>query len=246
MIKYHGTPIGGSNRDAMLFLQGRHALVSFEAPGHLPEVMSCCESFCLDNGAFSVWRRGEGKVNEKEYLRWIQSIRDHPAFDFFIIPDVIDGTENENDEAIKRWKKIKGGVPVYHLGESVARFNRLASEFPLVCLGSTSKWPSVGSDAWWPYIADLMDTICKNGVPPCKLHGLRMLNPNVFTRLPLHSADSCNAAVNNHICLKKGVYPNLERWQGSERIARRIEAYQSAAVWSRTNLEKENADIFCT
>jgi hypothetical protein len=140
-------------------------------------------------------------------------------------------------------EKIKGGVPVFHLSEPVDRFNWLASEFPLVCLGSTSNWPSVGSKSWWPYMCGFMDSICKQGKPPCKLHGLRMLNPNVFTKLPLHSADSCNAAVNNGVCLKKGVYPNLERWQGSERIARRIEAYQSAALWSSDNLEKNHADV---
>ena len=243
MIKYHGTPIGGSKRDALLFLQGRHALVSFACQLHLPEVISCCESFCLDNGAFSIWKKGEGRVNESKYLEWVTSLRDHPAFDFFIIPDIIDGSVAANDYAVKKWKRIKGGVPVFHCSEPVERLIWLSEQFETVCLGSTSKWPSVGSKKWWPYMADLMDKFCINGKPRCKLHGLRMLNPNVFTKLPLHSADSCNAAVNNGVCLKKGVYPNLERWQGSERIARRIEAYQSPAIWNRSNLENKHADI---
>jgi hypothetical protein len=105
MIKYHGTPIGGSKKDALLFLSGRHALISFAARLHTAEVLNCCESFCLDNGAFSIWKKGQGKVDEKNYLNWVKSLRDHPAFDFFIIPDIIDGSVQENDAAVRRWKK---------------------------------------------------------------------------------------------------------------------------------------------
>jgi hypothetical protein len=36
--------------------------------------------------------------------------------------------------------------------------------------------------------------------------------------------------------MKKGIYPCVERWQGSERIAARVEAFQAAAVWDRQAL----------
>jgi len=227
----------------MLFLQGRHALVSYAAPLHLPEVINCCESFCLDNGAFSVWKAGEGTVDEWGYYNWVSNLVDHPSFDFFIIPDVIDGTEQQNNDAVFRWKNIRGGVPVFHLSEDPSRLLWLAGMFPKVCLGSTSKWPRVGSADWWPLMADFMDTICRGGSPPCKLHGLRMLNPAVFTKLPLHSADSCNAAINGGLCLSGGIHPSLERWQGSERIARRIETHQSAPFWDRRNVDLEVTDL---
>lgn len=247
MIKYHGTPVGGSKRDALLFLTGRHALISFANQQHAPEVINCCDSFCLDNGAFSIWKKGKGQIDEGEYKYWVDSLKQHPAFDFYIIPDVIDGTVRDNDDALKRWKGVTGGIPVYHMGEPIPRFRMLSRNYPYVCLGSTSKWPSVGSNKWWPYMADFMDAVCDGeGRPPCKLHGLRMLNPKVFTRLPLHSADSCNAAVNSGVCMKKGVYPNLERWQGSERIARRFEMFQSAPVWHRDNINKQNTDLIFT
>lgn len=166
VIKYHGTPIGGTKRDALLFLQGRHALVSYATPQHLSEVVNCCESFCLDNGAFTVWKSGKGTVNEQGYLNWVSKLRDHPAFDFFIIPDIIDGTEKENNEAVSRWKNERGGLPVFHLSESPSRLRWLAGKFPKVCLGSTSRWPAVGSKDWWPHMGRFMDTICKAGVPP--------------------------------------------------------------------------------
>lgn len=244
MIKYHGTPIGGSKRDALLFLSGRNGLVSYAYQHHLPEVLNVCASFCLDNGAFSIWKSGKGTIDEAGYQRWIESLRDHPGFDFFIIPDVIDGKERDNNLLYRKWSRIKGGVPVYHLGESVQRFRYLAERNWKVCLGSTSKWPTIGTERWWDLFANMMDKICVNGYPPCKLHGLRMLNPKVFTKIPLHSGDSSNAAVNNGICLKKGIHPSLERWQGSERIARRIEAYQSAPIWDRNNILLDTADHF--
>ena len=45
-------------------------------------------------------------------------------------------------------------------------------------------------------MAETMNAICTDGLPACKLHGLRMLDPEVFTRLPLASADSTNIARN--------------------------------------------------
>lgn len=237
MIKYHGTPVGGTKKDALMFLHGRNALISFATRGHVAEVLSQCDSFCLDNGAFTIWKKGEGQIDIVAYQEWVESLATHPAFDFAIIPDVIGGTEDENDEMLERWQSKVTAVPVYHLGESVERFRRLAEKYPKVCLGSTDKWKKNGSRAWWENMADFMDEITdEQGVVPCKLHGLRMLDPRVFQYLPLHSADSTNAVVNGHIPMKKGPYPSIERWQGAERIARRVEAHQSAPFWSREPL----------
>ncbi|MDZ2238144.1 hypothetical protein M2638_27215, partial [Klebsiella pneumoniae] len=36
----------------------------------------------------------------------------------------------------------------------------------------------------------------ENGYPICKLHGLRMLNADIFRHIPLSSADSTNVARN--------------------------------------------------
>lgn len=240
MVKYHGTPIGGSKRDAALFLQGRNALISFATKGHIPEVLECCDSFCLDNGAFTIWKKGEGEIDIPAYLEWAESLSKHPAFDFAIIPDVIMGSEEENDLVLEnyQWDTNKW-IPVYHLGESVERFKRLSEMFPRVALGSTDKWKQTGSRDWWKNMANFMDAICDDyGIPPAKLHGLRMLNYRVFEHLPLSSADSSNAAVNGHIAMKKGPFPSLERWQGNERIARRTEGHSAASFWSRDSLIK--------
>jgi hypothetical protein len=240
MIKYHGTPVGGSKLDAIKFLKGRHALISFAYPGQTAEVLECCESFCLDNGAFTIWKASGGRIDVPAYEKFVNELATHPSFDFCLIPDVIMGSDEENDKLIAEWESEFPSIPVYHLGEPIDRFFRLASKFSKVAFGSTSLWPRNGSKEWWVYMADFMDTVTDSrGVLPCKVHGLRMLDVKLFQYLPLHSGDSTNAGVNGHLCMKKGIHPAVERWQGNERIAQKIEAFQSAPVWDREWLIEE-------
>lgn len=81
-----------------------------------------------------------------------------------------------------------------------------------------------------------MDVICdKHGRPVCKIHGLRMLNPDVFTRFPLASADSTNIAQNVGIDSKwKGTYQPVNREARAQVLRERIEAQQSPIFWDRS------------
>lgn len=240
MIKYHGTPIGGTKWDALKFLNGRHALISFAHPGQTAEVLECCESFCLDNGAFTIWKSTGGMIDVEKYIEWVTELSKHPSFDFCIIPDIIGGTEEDNDSLVNSWNCRASAIPVYHLGESIDRFFRLAEKFDKVAFGSTDKWPRNGSKEWWKHMADFMDVVTDDdGYLPCKVHGLRMLDIKLFKYLPLHSGDSTNAAVNGGRQMKGTSLPAIHRWQGSERIAQRIEAFQSASRWDRGFLIEE-------
>jgi len=78
-------------------------------------------SFALDNGAFSLWSAGQRRPAWDSYYRWVEAWRNHPGFDFAIIPDVIDGSEEENDDLLAEWPFFDG-VPVYHLHEFWADF----------------------------------------------------------------------------------------------------------------------------
>ena len=79
-----------------------------------------------------------------------------------------------------------------------------------------------------------MDAICDDqGRPLCRLHGLRMLDPDIFTRLPLASADSTNAAVNCGAVNRFGMYLPPTAAQRAAVIADRIEMHNSAPVWVR-------------
>lgn len=71
----------------------------------------------------------------------------------------------------------------------------------------------------------------KDGRPRTKLHGLRMLDPEIFTRLPLSSADSVNAAVNGGSVSRFGMYVPPTAAQRAEVIAERIESNNSAHLW---------------
>lgn len=97
MIHYHGTPVGGDKAGAARFLSGRHALVPFSYPADLGVALESCQSVCLDNGAFTLWKKG-GDVDVQVYHEWVHSVAGHPALDWCLIPDKIDGTEQDNAE----------------------------------------------------------------------------------------------------------------------------------------------------
>ena len=232
MKHYHGTPIGGTRQDVARFLQGRHALVPFPRPDDAGIVADVCKSFVFDNGAFTVWKQG-GQLDVEGYLRWVDDWHRHPGFEWALIPDVIEGDEAENDALLDAWPLHLPGVPVWHLHESLERLQRLAAQWRTVALGSSGQWATPGAAGWWQRMADVMGAICdEHGRPLCRLHGLRMLDPDIFTRLPLASADSTNAAVNCGSLSRFGMYTPPTAAQRAAVIAERIEAHNSAAIWA--------------
>jgi len=237
MIHYHGTPCGATRQDVVGFLAGRHALVPWIRSEDASAAAEVCQSFCVDNGAFTAWKSGHPIESWGGYYRWVWEWALHPAFDFAIIPDVIDGTEQQNDELLAEWRRHfhrqELGSPVWHMHESIERLVTLCSQWPRVCLGSSGQYASVGTDGWWRRMGEAMAAICdREGRPRCKLHGLRMLSPDVFSRLPLASADSTNAVRNSSSYSRFGSYLPPTAAQRMAVIAERIEAHQSAAAWN--------------
>lgn len=233
MIHYHGTPVGGAKHDVHRFLAGRHALVPYPRQDDLGVVADVCQSFVFDNGAFSVWKRGE-VLDVDGYTRWVEEWHRHPGFDWALIPDVIEGDEAENDAMLRDWPTHLPGVPVWHLHESVERLARLAENWRMVALGSSGQWATPGERGWWHRMGEALAAICDEaGRPRCQLHGLRMLDPEIFTRLPFRSADSANAAVNCGSLGRFGIYKPPSAAQRAEIIAERIEQHNSAATWSQ-------------
>lgn len=231
MIHYHGTPIGGTLTDKARFLAGRHALVPFPRQDDVGIVAETCQSFVFDNGAFSVWKRG-AVLDTEGYYRWVDDWHRHPGFDWALIPDVIDGDEQSNDQLLEQWPGHLPGVPVWHLHESLERLERLSSEWRTVAFGSSGQWKTPGTNSWWHRIKDAMEAVCDDkGRPRCRLHGLRMLDPQIFSRLPFASADSTNAAVNGGSIARFGMYVPPTAGQRAEVIASRIESYNSAEAW---------------
>jgi len=239
MIHYHGTPIGGSRQDVARFLVGRHALVPFPRRDDMGAVAEFCQSFVFDNGAFSIWKKG-GVLDLNGYYTWVDEWHKHPGMDWALIPDVIDGDEDDNDRLLEDWPSHLPGVPVWHMHESMERLQRLASQWKTVALGSSGEWPTPGAKTWWVRMSEAMDSICdEHGKPKCRLHGLRMLSPKVFTKLPLASADSTNAAVNCGATERFGIYTPPTSSQRAAVIAERIETQNSAALWIRPTAVKQ-------
>jgi len=243
MIHYHGTPISGS--DPEKFLMGRHALVPFMYPLHLEAVMECCQSFVLDNSAFSYWRKG-GALDVDAYYRWVKSLEGHPGLDWCLIPDKIDGDEKDNMRMIQDWRnkrlKVKS-VPVWHLHESLEYLDWLIVTFDTVAFGSSGEWSHPGSKAWWLRMEEAMNVACnEEGKPRARFHGLRMLDPRIFTKLPFSSADSTNAGVNAGSTSRFGIYIPSTAGRRATVIADRIEMHNSAQSWVRPLIQEDMFD----
>lgn len=231
LIHYHGGPLGKIS-EAHEFFSGRHSLISFQHPEELEIIAEVSLSFIFDNGAFSVWKRG-GTLDVEGYYEWVNNWKHHPGFDWALIPDVIEGSEEENDALVDEWPYQVQGVPVWHLNESIERLERLANEWPRISFGSTTGM-TPGSKKFWVRMASAMEAVCDaEGRPRCKLHGLRMLDPNIFSCVPFASSDSANAALNSFMYGRNfGIYQPQKRSQRANVIADRIESCNSAPVWN--------------
>lgn len=233
MIPYHGTPITPISVAAFI-LAARHAMISFANPEQIGLCAEVCQSFALDNGAFSVWKAGR-ILDIPGYIAWVEKWMRHPGFDWCLIPDVIEGDEKQNDKMIECWPFDNSmSVPVWHMHESIDRLVRLGNEFPRIALGSSGQWETPGTSDWWDRMSEAMNRLCVDGHPPCKLHGLRMLNPTVFSALPLSSADSTNVARNIGIDVAwdRGFSRETSKATRALILANRIEAHASATRWT--------------
>lgn len=227
MLHYHGTPITPETA-GIKALTARHGLVSWVQQQHLELVAGVCQSFILDNGAFSAWRQGKA-VDWDDYYEWTAEWLRHPGCDWAIIPDVIEGSEQENDELVDDWPHGgHAGVPVWHMNESFDRFARLCEEWPRVAIGSSGEFdvrkPSVCVERATKAILHTSS----DGRPRSKLHGLRMLNPKIASKLPLTSADSSTVARNCGLDVRwKGVYAPTTRESRAVLLAERLESTQT-------------------
>ena len=240
MIHYHGLPMHPDHACAQI-ISGAHVLVSHRYPDQLGLAAEVSKSFVLDNGAFSAWKAGKPVTDWRPYLEWALEGISHPNCDWVIIPDVIEGSAQENDSLVSwftaRWAshgrhQYSECVPVWHLHESFWRLKTLAMMFHRVAFGSSGEYATPKTPAWWSRVVSAIRHISDiDGKLPCKIHGLRMLDPAVFTKLPLSSADS--TAVARAIGLDS-------RWTGSYQpptkaargilMRQRIEQHNSAAT----------------
>jgi hypothetical protein len=233
MIHYHGLPITPDTA-AEVAARAGHVFVSFAHPRQMGLAVAACQSFGLDNGAFSAWRAGTPITDWTPYYAFAAAGKRQPSCDFAVIPDVIDGTEAENDALVAEWPLPRWfGAPVWHLHESLARLSALSHNWPRVCLGSSGAFAQIGTDAWWRRMHEVMRTVCNDdGQPVCRLHGLRMLDPAIFSRFPFASADSTNIGRNIGIDQKwHGPYAPPTKESRVQTMRARIESVNAPTAY---------------
>lgn len=229
MIHYHGTPI--TPRERLYELAGRHFCVSVAEPRDVKVCHEIGQSVMLDNGAFSFWTRGA--IPEwPGYYDWCEPWLDYPTT-WAVIPDVIDGDEDDNDRLLVEWfqRRLPKGAPVWHLHESFDRLRRLAHGYERVCFGSSGAYRDPRTDQWHRRISEAFDVIADERGRVPWVHMLRAMNEAAGSHYPFASADSTNAARNHAGSWKRDPTPIRV-------LADRSDALQTPARWQHVGTQE--------
>ena len=247
MICYHGIPLSGSGQVAAEALCGRDTMASFYAPDQIEVAAEVCRTVVLDNGAFSAWKTGKPVEAWEPYYAWVAHWQRHPSVGWAVIPDIIDGSERDNESLISRWPRNLVGIPVWHLHEPLQRLKFMITRpiFPAVAIGSSGQYAEAGTKKWWGRIAEVMAAVCDvDGYPKKPLHGLRMLDPTILAHLPLASADSTNVARNIAYDARwGGPYAPKSKALRARIIMDRIESHAKAHRWCGSAGQQRNFEL---
>ena len=237
MIHYHGAE-GVSKKALANVFAGRHVFISYAHHSCIEDIAPICSSFALDNGAFSFWKSGKA-TDWKGYYEWVEKWHKHPAFDWALIPDVIDGSEMQNQQLLREWPLPKHiGVPIWHVAESLIRLENLCRDWPRVAIGSSGVYSSINTVEWRQRMTEVWNLLCRHDEQPrVKIHGLRMLNPNVFTKYPFASCDSTTVSLNSNMNTKYKHLPQDEVCKANH-LANVIELQQSAQNWEEKQTQQ--------
>lgn len=205
-MHYHGTPI--TPQKVLHTLAGRNFCVSFSAPDQAKLCHQIGQSVMLDNGAFSVWKRGI-EIDWNKWWEWAEPWLDCPTT-WAVLPDSIEGDETENDRLTDEWGHVPKGVPVWHLHESFYRLASLAGRFHRVCFGSSGQFSTVGSAVWHRRVEGAFNTLADEFGRVPFVHMLRGMSLS-GDQYPFASVDSTDIARNHHLPHKNAV-KMADRW----------------------------------
>jgi hypothetical protein len=226
-MHYHGTPI--TPRATLLELAGRNFCVSFAEPRDVTVVHQIGQSVMLDNGAFTIWKQG-GTPDWDAWASWVEPWLDYSTT-WVVLPDVIDGTEEENDRLMRVFWNIPG-APVWHLHESLDRLKRLCDYTNRVCFGSSGAYATVGSDAWHRRIEEAFNAISDPaGRVNNWIHMLRGMSLS-GSHYPFSSVDSTDIARNH----------SQRTWTVDGR-ARYWDSQQTPGRWVRASVQSSLEEV---
>ncbi len=193
-IHYHGTPITPAS--VLYKLSGHFFCVSHANPGDIVKCHQIGQGVMLDNGAFSKWKTGK-TTNWYEYYDWCLKWCEYTNT-WAIPPDVIDGSEEFQDDLLLQWPHGKvQAAPVWHMNESISRLCRLIDNgWSRVCIGSTSKYMIVLSPIWSSRMNDIWDELSVVFGKTPVIHMLRGMQLS-DKDWPFSSVDSTDIARNH-------------------------------------------------
>ena len=230
MIHYHGTPITPNSMLEMM--AGRHFCVSWARPDQLKHCLRVGQSVMFDNGAFSAHtqplrfdKKRNFQFDDAKFYAWLEPILAHPHW--AVIPDVIDGSVEEQREMLKRWPFGDAyGIPVWHMGLPLSYLLELCDRFGRVCFGSAGEYWQIGTPKWAGRMDAAFNALVKTfGARLPWVHGLRMLAQG-DGQWPLSSADSTNLGRNfkhQDVCI--------------DCFAKRIDAVNPPSLWVERELQ---------
>ena len=188
MIHYHCADINPHHR--LTELAGRHLLVSHAYPAPAAISHQIGQSVLLDNGAYSVWKSNR-VAHWENYYPWCDHYLNCPTT-WAIIPDVIDGSVEDQDRLIKEWPFGQKGAPVWHLNEPIDRLLSLTNDWSKVCLGSAGEFATIATNRWHLRMQKAFNALAKSHQRMPWTHGLRM--QCVGHLFPFASVDSSDIA----------------------------------------------------
>lgn len=223
MIHYHGTPI--SPMKAIETMGGKHFCVSYARPDDLKRCLRIGQSLMLDNGAFSAKTRGL-PFDRDGFYGWVEPLLAHPHWS--VVPDVIDGSEDEQREMVKSWPFRKEmGIPVWHLGLSISYLIELCDAWGRVCFGSAGEFWQIGTSKWCHRMDEAFNALVNTyGRQIPWVHGMRMLG-QASGPWPLASADSTNVALHH-----------AEHLECAGCMAKRIDSTNPPTKWNIQPLQE--------
>jgi len=223
VIHYHGTPI--SPMKAIETMGGKHFCVSYARPDDLKRCLRIGQSLMLDNGAFSAKTRGL-PFDRDGFYDWVEPLLAHPHWG--VVPDVIDGSEDEQREMVKSWPFRKEmGIPVWHLGLSISYLIELCDAWGRVCFGSAGEFWQIGTSKWCHRMDEAFNALVNTyGRQIPWVHGMRMLG-QASGPWPLASADSTNVALHH-----------AEHLECAGCMAKRIDSTNPPTKWNIQPLQE--------
>ena len=250
MIHYHGAPLSGGHLTQLAY-QAKHVMISYANQESAELIIEQVQSFSLDNGAFTAWKAGK-KFNIEGFAEFVERWHRHPSFEFYCLPDDIAGDHHDNQKMRSKWFNLvngdiwKKGYPVWHLHEPIEVLQEMVVAWRGIAIGSSGQYSTIGTPSWWSRMSKAMSVLCDEvGRPLVKIHGLRMLDPTIFSQFPFSSADSTNVARNCGIDKAwKGTYAPKTAKMRALVMMERIESHASASTWPGKSGMTANLELF--